>query len=101
MDTQIEISGEQTDLEKSMGYQYKMVFDARRIEEVKKGEKGRRKVKKRFKLKDLGLFHCLEKEKGRSIKTKQNKACKETAGKVGENPSKCGTTKPEEESASS
>lgn len=43
-----------------MGYQYKMVFDAMRIEEVKKGEKGRRKVKTRFKIKDPGIVHCLE-----------------------------------------
>lgn len=60
LDIQMEMSSEQTDLEKSMGYQYKMVFDAMRIEEVKKGEKGRRKVKKRFKIKDPGIVHCLE-----------------------------------------
>lgn len=38
-----------------------MVFDAIRIEEDTKGEKDRRKVKKRSKIKDHGIVHSLEK----------------------------------------
>lgn len=64
----MEMADGQTDLEKSMleistilgSYQYKMVFEAMSIENIKKQEKNRGKVKKWSKIKRPGVVCCLE-----------------------------------------